>query len=208
MKVNVYVDGFNLYYRALKGTPHRWLHLYALSRRLLRPDDQVNRIRYFTALVSPRPDNPHQLVRQQTYIRALKTIPNLSVHYGSFLTNIKRMRVVNPPPDCPNTVEVVDTEEKGSDVNLATYLLIDAFDGDFDLAIILSNDSDLVLPIRMVRSRFGLPVGVWNPSKRSGGQLRQVASFHKGIRESALRESQFPPTLRDTQGTITKPAGW
>src|SRR6266540_753040 len=59
MRTNVYVDAFNLYYGCLKGTPYRWLDLAALCRRLL-PNDEINRIRYFTALVSARPDDPQE----------------------------------------------------------------------------------------------------------------------------------------------------
>ena len=50
---------------------------------------------------------------------------------------------------------VLRTEEKGSDVNLATYLLLDAFDNDYDTAIVVSNDSDFIHPIEVVRRRFG-----------------------------------------------------
>jgi hypothetical protein len=73
MATGVYVDGFNLYYGALKGTQHKWLDLEALSRRLL-PKDQIVVVRYFTALVSARPSDPNQPVRQQAYLRALDTL--------------------------------------------------------------------------------------------------------------------------------------
>jgi len=74
MATNVYVDAFNLYYGCLKGTPYRWLDLGTLCTRLL-PKDPINRIRYFTATVSARPDNPDAPQRQQVYLRALETVP-------------------------------------------------------------------------------------------------------------------------------------
>lgn len=74
MRTNVYVDGFNLYYGCLMSTPYRWLNLAELCRLAL-PRNTINRIRYFTALVKARPDDPQKPVRQQTYIRALQTIP-------------------------------------------------------------------------------------------------------------------------------------
>src|SRR5918999_4283879 len=68
MATIVYFDGFNLYYGALKGTAYKWLDLAALWRRLL-PNDEVVAIRYFTALVAARPDDPQQPQRQQAYLR-------------------------------------------------------------------------------------------------------------------------------------------
>lgn len=82
-KTLVYVDGFNLYYGALKNTPYRWLDLFRLSQLLL-PAHDVVQIKYFTALVTSRPTNPDQAARQQTYLRALQTIPNLQIIYGLF----------------------------------------------------------------------------------------------------------------------------
>lgn len=80
---NVYIDGFNLFYGALKGSPYKWLDLEALCQHLL-PKDSINRIRYFTAKVSARPDEPQLPVRQETYLRALGTLPSVSVHLGVF----------------------------------------------------------------------------------------------------------------------------
>jgi hypothetical protein len=86
MRANVYVDAFNLYYECLRGTPYRWLDLDAFCRKLL-PHDRIHRIRYFTALVSERSGDPQQPQRQQTYLRALRTIPHLSIHLGHYLSH-------------------------------------------------------------------------------------------------------------------------
>ena len=153
MRTNVNVDGFNLYYGAVKGTAYKWLDIGKLCRLLL-PKHNINRIRYFTALVHARPNDPQQPQRQQTFIRALETLPNLSVHYGSFLSNRKRLPLANPLPNGPRTIEVLATEEKGSDVNLATYLILDGVAKEYEVAVILSNDSDLTLPISLVRTQL------------------------------------------------------
>ena len=149
MKTNVYVDGFNLYYGCVKGTPYRWLDRAQLCRVLL-PLNRIHRIHYFTALVQPRSDDPQQPERQQTYLRALRTIPNLSIHYGHFRSHVTSLPLSQPPAEGPRVVEVVRTEEKGSDVNLATALLVDGFTHDFDEAVVVSNDSDLLAPIRVL----------------------------------------------------------
>lgn len=119
MRTNVYIDGFNLYYGAVKDTPYKWLDMAKFCQTVL-PKHQINRIRYFTARIQSRPNDPQEAQRQQTYIRALQTIPILSVHYGYYLSRIVRMPLANPPQQGARTVQVWKTEEKGSDVNLAT----------------------------------------------------------------------------------------
>lgn len=207
MRTNVYVDGFNLYYGCLMNTPYRWLNLAELCRLAL-PRNTINRIRYFTALVKARPDDPQKPVRQQTYIRALQTNPTLTVHYGHYLERVARMPLANPPAAGPRTVEVIRTDEKGSDVNLATYLLLDGFQGDYEVAVIISNDSDLLRPIEVIRNTLGHRVGVLNPQKNTSRALLRVSTFYKPIRAGLLRASQFPPTIQDAHGTITKPVVW
>ena len=206
VKTNVYVDGFNLYYGAVKDTPYKWLDLHKLCTLLL-PKNDIHRIRYFTAPVQNTLKDPTKSQRQQTYIRALETLPNLSVHYGSFLSSKVRMPLVAPTQGRRNAL-VVKTEEKGSDVNLASLLLADAFRQDYEVAVVVSNDSDLVLPIKIVTTELHLPVGLLNPHPRFAVELVKVATFKKQIRKGVLVASQFPQTLSDTKGAITKPTAW
>ena len=210
MKTNVYVDGFNLYYGCVKGTPYKWLDLVAFFAAHL-PDNQLHRVRYFTALVTPRPSDTQQPVRQQTYLRAIRTRPEVTVHLGQFLESRPRMRLVTPLPDGTDKVRVVKTEEKGSDVNIACYLLTDAFDDDCEAAVVVSNDSDLVEPIRIVRKRFGKRVVALMPcggSRRMSVELQRVASKSLAIDPTHLPTCQFPDELTDQHGTIHKPVGW
>jgi hypothetical protein len=210
MLVNVYVDGFNLFYGCIKGTPYKWLDLDALSRTML-PRDRIHRIRYFTARVSSRPDDPACDRRQAVYLRALSTTPHLTVHLGRFQQHITRMPLAYPIPGGPKTIEVIKTEEKRSDVNLAAYMLTDAAFQDSEAAVMITNDADLAEPVHLMRTRFGVPVGIINPSKNAVCS-RDLASaqpmFIKSIRTSALRNSQFPEKLQDQHGVITRPAKW
>jgi hypothetical protein len=123
MKTFLYVDGFNLYYSALRGTPLRWLNPLELAARAF-PRNAISHTKFFTAKVAELPGDPQQPMRQLLYWRALRTIPNLEIILGEFRKRIVRMAVVNPPP---KTIEVFKTEEKGSDVNLAAHLLLDGF---------------------------------------------------------------------------------
>jgi hypothetical protein len=205
---NVYVDGFNLYYGCLKGTSHKWLDLDALCRTLL-PNNQLHRIRYFTARVKVR-DDPLAPVRQDLYLQALSTLPHVSIHLGHFLVTKARMALATPPPAGPRTVEVLKTEEKGSDVNLATYLLTDAFRGDCQTAVVITNDSDLAEPIRVISQELSIPVGLINPHPRQASRalLRQGPAFVKSIRPSVLAKSQFPAEIVVRGRTIHRPQGW
>lgn len=207
MKINIYVDGFNLYYGSLKDTPYRWLDLLKLSQFLF-PKDTINHIKYFTALVKARSHNPDQPIRQQTYLRALKTIPNLTVIEGSFLTKEVIMPLAAPPGSPVKYAKVIKSEEKGSDVNLAVHLLNDGYKKDYELGVVITNDSDLVEPIKIVRYELGLPVGLVNPHKHPSFVLRPHTTFIKRIRKGVLQASQFPKTLTDSLGTFHKPASW
>ena len=87
---------------------------------------------------------------------------------------------------------------------------MDGYDKDYEQAVVISNDSDLALPITMVREKLHLPVGVVNPDLKvpTPKELRDAATFQRRIWTKTLRDCQFPPTLTDARGTITKPPEW
>jgi uncharacterized LabA/DUF88 family protein len=209
MRTRVYVDGYNLFYACLKGSPLKWLNIFQLVQSQL-PKNTIEKVRYFTARVSSRPHDPNQSDRQASYIRALQTVPEIEIHFGHFLTHEVNM------PDAASwklgqykPVRVIKTEEKGSDVNFATYLLMDAADDLFDVAVIVSNDSDLTEPIRVIKDRFGKQIVLLTfRQTRISGALKPLADFIKQFGPSALAAAQFPERLSDAVGTITKPKGW
>jgi hypothetical protein len=159
-------------------------------------------------LVSARPGDPDQPVRQQLYLRALATVPKISVHLGHFLSHAVRMPLVVPAGQPPQFVKVIKTEEKGSDVNLATHLLHDAHTAKFDIGVVISNDSDLLEPIKLVRHHLKKQVGVLNPHKHPSRAILPHIDFIKQIRQGVLQAAQFPATLTDKHGTFTKPTTW
>lgn len=214
MRTFLYIDGFNFYYSAVKDTPFKWLNPLLLAQAAF-PKNTFLAVRYFTARAHPLPTNPDQPLRQQLYWRALQTLPNLEIIEGDFRTRKTRMAVVSPPP---NTIEVFKVEEKGSDVNLAAHLLLDGFLNRYDVAIVISGDSDLVTPVRMVKEQLKKPIGVLNPQRlsvpnrrqlRKNAGLQKAATFYKnGITWSQLQNSQFPHTLTDIHGSFHKPRSW
>jgi uncharacterized LabA/DUF88 family protein len=198
----VYIDGFNCYYGCLRNTPYRWLDLFGFSQSMLQKNDVVL-VKYFTALVRPTASDAKR-IRQMKYLRALATLPAVRVYLGSFQSHVVR----RPLADGKGSAEIIDTKEKGSDVNLATELLVDGFMNAYDVAAVVSNDSDLTAPIRAVRSLLKKPVGIINPHQVQSVELRKCASFVKEVRTWALREKQLPSVLLDATGEIHKPAGW
>jgi uncharacterized LabA/DUF88 family protein len=207
IKTSVYIDGFNFYYGVLRKTPYRWVDLRKLCELLL-PNNAVGEIKYFTALVSARPNDPDQPMRQQLYLRALRTVPGVSIHLGHFLSHEVTMPLAVAPGQRQTYARVIKTEEKGSDVNLATHLLHDAHMGRFDVAVVVSNDSDLLEPIRIVRAQLGKKVGILNPHPTPSRALLPHIDFIKKIRAGALGASQFPTIMNDSVGAFTKPAAW
>jgi uncharacterized LabA/DUF88 family protein len=159
--------------------------------------------------VRPQPNDPQQPQRQQAYLRALDTLPLVTVHFGHYPSHPTRMPLANPSPRGARTVEVIKTEEKGSDVNLATYLLLDAFRDRCDKAVVVTNDSDLREPIRVAESELGVQVVIVNPHPPLRRSLALRASAMRQLRVPTIAACQLPPALTDVQGrTIRKPPTW
>jgi uncharacterized LabA/DUF88 family protein len=205
-RVVVYVDGFNVYY-AIRGTAFRWLNLGHLST-LLVGNATVEHIRYFTARVADRPGDVDQATRQDIYLQALRTVPGLEICEGRFLASQVRMALVEPRRFGPRTVLVHKTEEKGSDVNLATMLILDAVRNEYDEAVVISNDSDLVMPIRLTRAELGKPVGVLNPGTLFSRAMAEAATYYRAISLKSFAAAQFPNPVRTASAEIHRPDGW
>ena len=207
MRTYIYVDGFNLYYGAVKGTPYKWLDFMALFTKLLQPHHQILKIKYFTAIVNPTASDPRKSIRQQTYIRALEHhIPQFEVYYGNFLSRTKWAQLANAD-NRGSRVKILSVEEKGSDVNLAVHLLNDAWLDLYDCAVLVSNDSDLAEALRLVRLHHGRKIGVITPhNNQQSRELLCHATFVKRIRKGLLRVSQLPVRIPGT--SLSKPSSW
>jgi hypothetical protein len=175
---------------------------------MLLPDHQIDSIRYCTALVGGRPDDIEKPLRQQMFLRALRTLPNVEISLGSFLTHKVSMRLVQDLPDGTRFVKVRKTEEKGSDVNLAVHMLHDAHRNLYDIAVLISNDSDLLGPIQIIRKELGKTVGLCVPQQHPCRVLLREVDFVKQIRQGLLSHCQFPLALTDARGTFHCPQAW
>ena len=206
MRTIVYVDGFNLYYGCLKNTPWKWLDLVALSEGMLQPKHDIVAVKYFTARVLETPDNSSK-PRQDVYLQALQHFrPEVEVYFGRFRSHNVRMPLADRPDD-RRTAEVIKTEEKGSDVNLAVHLLNDCWLDLYDCAIVVSNDSDLAEAMRLVNEHRGKLIGLLTPTlKQRSEKLRAHAQFVRSIRPGGLQNAQLPDPIPGTN--IRKHAVW
>ena len=212
-RVIAYIDGFNLYHGMREGKLRRyyWLNLRALAENLLRPEQQLVLTKYFTARISGAwagdpPDRTKYLnaerKRQSDYLEALDTLAEFKRYEGHFLGKTIRCRA------CETSWRT--HEEKMTDVQIATEMLTDAFDDRFDMALLISADSDLVPPTRAVQRMFPKKriVVAFPPSRRSVELERAAsASFPIGRRKLAL--SQFPDEVKKQDGyVLRRPANW
>ena len=207
MRTFVYVDGFNLYYRALKGTPWKWLDLVTLFTRVLEPRHRILGVKYFTARVSGTLADPSKPQRQDVYLRALQRYrPEVEVFFGHFLRHRVRAPLAQPVGN-QRTIEVIKTEEKGSDVNLAVHLLNDGWLDAYDCGVVVSNDSDIAEAMRLVRQHRGKRIGLVTPGAgRPSRQLMAHADFSRHVRANGLRHSQLPDPIPGSN--VRKPAAW
>ena len=214
MKTFVYIDGFNLYY-SLKNTSYKWLDVQKLSETYLSSKDsknhKVEKIKYFTARVKRKEKDVSNVIRQNMYLRALRTIPSLEVIFGQF----KKRQVKGVPCD-PNTRNLLKKhtikfhkwEEKESDVNIATELIADAYQNKFECAVLFSNDSDLTRPLLHIKNRLKKFVIVISPHKKTSIQLKRSSHFSKAISLEILERCQFPEKMEDDKGQFFCPPKW
>lgn len=201
MRVVAYIDGFNLYHglRTKRWKRYYWLDLVGLARSLLRDGQKLIAVHYFTAHVR---DDEEAQRRQDTYLQALATLPDLEIHYGRFQETTYR---------CSKCRETgVRFTEKHTDVAIAVHLLQDAYEDRFDVAIVVSADSDLVPALEAVRKRFPLKrIVVAQPPNRHSNHLTSVASASFTIGKTKLRQNQLPDCVVGAEGrTLRRPETW
>lgn len=203
-KVIAYVDGFNLYFglRDKGWRKYYWLDLVTLVQSLLKPDQVYTETHYFTSRIRVAGNNSSDTKRQSIYLDALATLPSLTTHEGHYLQ--KNMKCHT----CGATWFTY--EEKMTDVNIAAQLLTDAFDNRFDVALIISGDSDLTTPVQRIRQRFPAKrIIIALPPGRHSHQLTQAANGAFTIGEAKLRKSQLPEQVATSNGYILqRPVHW
>jgi uncharacterized LabA/DUF88 family protein len=199
-RVVAYIDGFNLYFgmREAGFDNCRWLNVHKLVNSLLKPHQVLIGIKYFTSRVS---NNPDKQKRQSTYIDALEST-GTKIIYGNYQDG---------STECKRCGHIWRTaKEKMTDVNIATAIIVDAFKDDYDMAMLISGDSDLTPPIREVHSLFKQKrVFIAFPPKRHNSSMALVAKGSETIGRKKLIDAQFDAEVTSKTGyTLKIPKEW
>lgn len=195
-RVIAYVDGFNLYYglKERKWQRYYWLDISLLAKNLLQPNQELLTTKYFTTRVSSSTSDPRKVKRQGTFLEALETVAtDLSIYYGHFLLQTVECRRCG--------ARWQHHSEKMTDVNIATELMTDAFQDAFDMALLVSGDSDLTPPVAMVHRLFPAKrVVVAFPPSRHSATLAKAASSSLHIGRGTIAASQMPDKVTKADG--------
>ena len=200
-RVIAYIDGFNLYFgiKQNKWNDLLWLNVNDLANRLLKSNQQLIETKYFTSRVR---NNPNKEKRQITYLEALQTHSGIKIFYGHYQSHIETCR------RCGHSYPY--SNEKMTDVNIATEVLTDAFNDRYDSALLITGDSDLVPPIKSVHFNFPKKrVMVGFPPNRFNLNVKNAAKGSFMIGRKSLKDSQLPEQVVKPNGYILhRPATW
>ena len=199
-RVNFYIDGFNLFLGMIDaGYNHcKWLDIHLLAQTLKHSTHSVTTVKYFTSRIN---NNASKQKRQSAYLDALGTL-DIKIIYGEFRTNWMNCKICGQG--------WYESKEKKTDVNIATHMIKDAFKNEYDVAILISGDSDLVPPVTAIKELYpDKEIRIAFPPNRESNELKKVAdgSFKIGVQK--LEASQLPKTIVNKYGDkIVKPVEW
>ncbi len=208
-KAMVYVDGFNLYFGILQGSPNlKWLNLQSFMD-FLRPDEEVVGVRYFTAMVDPQKHQSVSRDRQKRYLQALGSCSRIKVVNGKY-----QMREVSCRARCGDRYEV--PEEKKTDVGIAVQMISDAIDGLMDRIVLVSGDSDLEPAVEWIRKRHPeikitvyIPQDPGDAKQRRNDTYRNMGVDAKPLPTADIHRFQFPNKVDLGSGrTVERPTKW
>ena len=200
-RVIAYVDGFNLYFGLKSKGWYRyyWLNIQLLAQNLLKPNQILLLTKYFTARITSPPDKQR---RQSTYLEALETLKDFQILYGKYQLNPRQCSHCGFQDEVPN--------EKMTDVNVAVEMLKDAYQDKFNVALLISADSDLVPPIKAVRDLFPKKrVVLASPPGRYSADLANAADKSFVIGRARMARSLFPEEVeKEDRHVLRCPPSW
>lgn len=230
LRTRVYIDGYNLYYGCLKGTPYKWLDLQVLFEQHILPSIELQdtrsellpvSINYFTAtIIESAARATDSVSSQDLYHRALERrydgrIELIRGYYSQTQIKAKLVDPVDPakwPRDCQEVL-VWKLEEKQSDVNLALQAYHDAITGAVDQVVIVTNDTDIAPALKLIRAHTPVTVGLVVPARqhvrRPNTELQDLAHWTRThIKPEELAASQLPRVIPGPRKATIKPESW
>ena len=201
-RVAIYIDGFNVYNRVASFCTHlKWLDYFKLFKSLLKKEDTITKIAYFTAI---RSWEKNTAARHKTYIRALydsiklNDPTNSSLEFTVYKGHFSK----------------IEKQEKETDVNIAIQMISDAFLDVYDTAILCSSDTDFVPIFKQIKelSKENMipekKIGILLPLNRAKtGAFNNIADLKFQMMDYHIISNQFPDIFPDND-TIRKPTDW
>ncbi|SGZ81065.1 hypothetical protein BTHERMOSOX_1645 [Bathymodiolus thermophilus thioautotrophic gill symbiont] len=193
-KIIVYIDGFNLHY-GINGLNqfYKWLDLQILAKSFAQDGDAIISVKYFTSKLNGSSDSVY---RQSIYLDALSRHCNIKPITGNFVRARK----------CKHC-DGKNNEEKQTDVNIACEMMQDLYESNFDIAYLVSGDSDLVAPVRKIVNMNKIIIVAFPPNRKSK-ELIEVASSYFDIKESRLKKCQLPDEIATKRNPLKRPEKW
>jgi 6-hydroxy-3-succinoylpyridine 3-monooxygenase len=232
LRTRVYVDGYNLYYGCLKGTPHKWLDLLRLFEQQILPSIVIpgttrasvllpGAIKFFTADILEKAarstDSVSSQARYHTALRKLHSgrIELIKGYYSLIESKAKIVNAEAPstwPRDCQEIL-VWKVEEKQSDVSLALHAYHDAITGEVDHVVIVTNDTDIAPALEMIRAHTNVTIGLVIPTRPNerfpNTELANLAHWVRThITAQELAASQLPRVVNLGKKPTVKPESW
>ncbi|CAC9561593.1 hypothetical protein [uncultured Gammaproteobacteria bacterium] len=193
-KIIIYIDGFNLHYGInTLNQFYKWLDLEALAKSFVKSDNAIISVKYFTSKLN---GNDESTYRQKIYLDALSKCCNIKSIMGNF-TRARKCKHCN----------VKNNEEKQTDVNIACEMMQDLYENNFDIAYLVSGDSDLVAPVRKISDMKKIVIIAFPPNRKSK-ELIAVAHNYFDIKESRLKRCQLPDEIATKRNPLRRPKQW
>lgn len=217
MRTIVYIDGYNLYYGAIRPTAHKWLDVFKLfNTHILLPDTELVEVRYYTApVLGSLCDDPVSPQRQRQYLQALRKLypEKIKIIEGKLIKGSATLRLAAPIPQVPELkkIKVSTLTEKKTDVNIAADMVAAACLGHAEQIVLCSNDSDMEGALKNIHEycptvRIGLVAPISSPGRHISTDLKKYASWVKILKIESLAASQLPDKIPHTP--INKPEYW
>lgn len=225
MKTTIYIDGFNLYYGVVRGTPCKWLDVVSLFSALCNEQNsnvEVVKVKFFTAPIKAKLSTRKQQAEhsQRIYIKALQNkYPELFYCEEGFYQLSKGLfPKYQVPIDKRDKISVWRLEEKQTDVNIALNLYRDAVQGNTEQVILISGDSDLTPALELIKVDcptvkigviFPKPYNIRKEGRITNKGLEAVADWTRGyIKNNELEEHQLPNKIPTNKKPLCKPNYW